>query len=170
MGNIFTLTPDIKAIISSAFDDIITELGKICRVYYTPKIILCVNCIFDSVNHRSTGLYLSGGPYPFPVGSPCPVCFGRGTITEEAYDDVNLLIQEDVKQFQKIGNLDFPNGSIQTKGLVADLPKIQRCDHMLKHVNLSDVLPQKYKLLGEPICPGNIIQSRYFICLWERVM
>lgn len=167
---IFTLTPDVLKVAELSFNSLIINLGRTCRMFYNPKIIPCINCVYDSINRKSSGVYLSGGPYPFPMGSQCPVCYGKGTITEDAYEDVTLLIQEDVKQFQKIGNLNFPNGSIQTKGFIADLPKIQRCDYMLKHVDLSSVLPQKYKLYGEPLCPGNIVQSKYFVCLWERIL
>lgn len=163
------LTPDVLNVAKLAFDSLIYTLGKTCRLFITPKTLRCINCIYDPINKRSSNIYLTGGPYPFPEGSQCPLCGGKGIIVEEAYDDVILLIQEDVSKFQKIGSLNFPDGSIQTKGFITDLPKIQRCNYMLKHVDLSSILPQKYKLSGEPICPGNIVKSRYFVCLWERM-
>lgn len=154
----------------NAFDSLIVTFGKTSRLILPPKITYCDNCKIDPIGKKSSNIWINGGPAPFPNGSLCPMCEGKGTIAQEVYYDVTMLIQEDPTKFEKIFSVNFPDGAIQTKCFITELPKIQQCQYMIKHLDLINVLPQKYKLFGEPLCPGNIVQSRYIVALWERVI
>ena len=66
--------------VSDAFID---TLGKSCTLIYPAKITECSNCYYDARTARSTGIYKTGGPNPFPNNSFCPVCGGAGRTTAE---------------------------------------------------------------------------------------
>lgn len=173
MGNIFTLTDTLKSTIQAALDDLITELDKTCRLYFPPKQVVCNNCILDPTSGKSSNYYLSGGPMEFPRGSICPVCHGSGRFKyEQATEDVNLLCTVDQHKFERpIRNLklDWPTGAIQTKGFLTDALKIARCDYMHYQPNTSGYSTLKYKLASPIMDSSNIIQNRYFVCVWELI-
>lgn len=162
MGNVFTLTPDIKAIATGAIDDLITQLGKDCLLVYPPSWTPCVNC---GAGNR----WVTGGPAPFPDGAVCPVCDGSGQRADEVTATVRMLVAVGPAQFFKklpVG-VQVPDGLIQTKGFVADLPKVLQAREMVLQPG---TLPVKlrYVLAGEPVDAGSIIQNRYFVCEWRR--
>ena len=64
MGKIFTLSDDIKSVVTDALDDLITELGKDCRLVYPPRFVPCGNCIYDPIAGKSSNHWKSGGPIP----------------------------------------------------------------------------------------------------------
>ena len=168
---IFTISDEIRQVAMDAFDTLINELSKTCRLYYPPKMQECSNCVVDMIGRKSSNIYLHGGPIPFPFGGMCPMCDGAGYKAIEVYHDVNFLVNENIKSFYKDGlpsNVNLPNGTIQTKGYITDMPKVKRCSHMIKHLALENYQTMNYTLYGEPLSPGNIIQGRYFVALWLR--
>lgn len=172
MGTIFTLTPAIKAIAQAAIDDLINQLGKTCRLYYPPRQVQCNNCIFNPVGSKSSGVYLDGGPSPFPPGSLCPLCSGKGTISSQTTDLITMLCAWSPKDFFVPTNrsqaIVVPEGRIQTKGFAEDLPKIMQAAYMLIETDIEPRLRCKFKRAGDPIDQSNIIQGRYFVMQWDR--
>lgn len=172
MGQIFTLDSNIKGIIQQALDDIITELDKPCRLYYPSRWVSCDNCTLNPAGNISSNRYRHGGPVPFPSGSACPLCSGQGKRAEEQTEDINLLCSADPKKFfVPIPNLPIqvPDGILQTKGYMTDLPKILRAEFMLYQTSIDGYQKRKYRLLSEPVDSSNIIQNRYFVATWERM-
>lgn len=167
MGNIFTITQDIRDVAINAFDTLIIELGKTCRLYYPPQMVAC-NCTADPVGEKPNNYFDNGGSVGFPLGSVCPECNGSGFRSERAYSDVLMLVNEDPKTFYKEFGVNIPDGFIQTKCLIESLNTILRCDYMQKDILTSDYLNTTYKINGQPIMPGNIIQRRYVVALWEK--
>ncbi len=172
MGTIFTLEDSVRTIITSALDDLISELGKMCRLVYPPRMIRCPNCVFDPVGKKSTNRYLSGGPMPFQ-NMACPICNGTGQRAESVTDDVKFLCAFDTKSFfVPIPDVDIqtPFSYVQTKGFIAtQLAKVKRADHMVFQTALEGVLNKKYKLHKDPADVANIIQNRYFVATWKQV-
>ncbi len=172
MGKIFTLTAGIKAVITNALDDLITELGKDCRVVYPTKNVPCGNCVWDSVNQVGGLIWKTGGLIPFPNGTACPNCNGRGMKAQEYSEVLQFLCAWEPKQFYyPIPNLPIrsPGGFVQIKGYLTDLPKIIKCDHIVFEIAIEGITRQKYKLWGEAGDRSNIIQKRYFTATFERV-
>jgi hypothetical protein len=169
MANIFEITPAIREVARKAFDDLIDQLSKTCRLYYPPIMEPCSNCLPDPIGKKSANRWLDGGPAPFPLGSVCPMCGGEGYRANQLYDDVQLLVSENAKKFYFFGKIEIPDGSIETKFYIHDLPKVVKCDYMLLDLPNSQSLRKTYRLVGEPAIPGNIIQGRYVIALWQRI-
>lgn len=173
MGKIFTLGADVKSIIQDAVDDVITELGKNCLLVYPPKMVLCSNCTSSPIGHKPSNVWKSGGPIQFGQGSLCPMCDGDGRRAEEASETIKFLCEWDVKKFfRPIHGIDLriPRGVLQIKGFLTDLPKVVRCDHMILETAIDGILRAKYRLSGEPGDYSNIIQGRYFVAIWERIV
>lgn len=169
MGKIFTITDDIRNIASKAIDDLIDQLGKRCRLVYPPTYTLCPNCIFDSIGNKSSNHYKHGGPVSFDSGI-CPMCNGVGREATFPTEIINLLCAWTPKEwFILPENLRIPDGDLQTKGYLADLPKIKRCVEMVMEVANEAYGHWRFKLAGDPIEPGNIVQGRYCVCLWKRI-
>lgn len=172
MGTIFTLTPAIKKVIQNALDDLITELGKPCRLYYPGKVVPCPNCVFDSTNQRGGLTFKNGGSVPFPNGTICPVCNGKDLKISQTSEVINMLCAWEPKNFwHPIPSLDIrvPFSLVQTKGYLIDLPKLVKCDYMIFDVDIEGYVSQKFKLVSMPGDRSNIIQGRYFVCTWEQV-
>lgn len=172
MANIFTIDAAIKSIIQGALDDIITNLGKNCLLVYPPKMLPCDNCVSNPIGNLPSNRWRTGGPIHFGVGSLCPMCDGQGMRAEELTEAILLLCEWDPKKFIKpFQGLDIriPNGLLQTKGYLVDMPKILRCDHLVFQTDVAGMSHFKYKLYDDPGDRSNIIQNRYFIATWERV-
>lgn len=68
----------------------------------------CPNCLFDSVNNRSAGMFRASNPYPsdiagpFPfIGGMCPVCNGTGQYTSEITKIIDKALIRWLKVDQK---------------------------------------------------------------------
>lgn len=170
MGKLFTITPNIKKIAQDAIDDIIDQLGKTCRLYYPAKAVDCVNCVYDPIGKKSSNIWRSGGPMPFHVGA-CPMCDGAGLRFDEQYEDKKFLCRWNPRQwFIAPGNIRIPDGYMQIKGYLTDLPALKRSEYIIVQTDISNYSSFKYKLDGEPIDKGNIVQGRYFVALLKRYM
>lgn len=171
MGKVFTLTDSVKSIITDALDDLITELGKPCRLVYPPRWVSCQNCLPDPIGRKSSNIWKTGGPLPFSNGSICPLCDGVGRRASEASEVVQMLCAWEPKSFfYPLPGVDLrvPYGIVQTKFYLTDLPKVEQCDHMIFQIAIEGIAKRPYKLLGEPGDRSNIIQGRYATASWER--
>lgn len=175
------LDRDTKDIVTSVLDGLLKSgdssqtksgFGKPCRLVYPPRPVACANCVIDPNSGRSTNRPRSGAAVPFASGQPCPLCSGSGKRETENYDDIVLKCDWEMKKFLlPVPDLQLrvPYSVVQTKGFMSDVPKVMKAAYLLVNTPISGVLRQKYKLLGEPGDPSNIIQGRYFVALWERV-
>lgn len=173
MGKIFTLDAATKSIITDALDDLITELGKNCRLVYPPQMVSCINCVKDPIGNKSANRWKTGGPIPFSNGMTCPMCGGEGFKAIEHTEDVLMLCAWEPKHFYyPLSNLNIriPYSIVQTKFFLTELPKVEQCDHLVFQTNIEGVALRKFKLYGEPGDRANIIQDRYAVATWERVL
>jgi hypothetical protein len=170
MGKLFSLDADTKSVIQDALDDLITEFGKDCRLVYPPRMRACSNC--PRVGGQPTSIWRTGEPQPF-TASVCPLCGGTGKIADEKTETIHLSLQWDPKKFWRPLaaeiNLRLPFSVCQTKGYLTDLPKLKMCDHVILQTPVEGIVRKKFKLLGEPGDPSNIIQNRYCVATWEQV-
>lgn len=172
MGTIFTLDSQIKSVIQDALDDLITELGKDCKLVYPPKWSECLNCItpYDPIGQKPSCFYRQGGPVPFGDGI-CPVCNGAGKQSSEVSEVLKFLCEWNPQKFiRPVSNLNIqiPYSLVQTKGYLTDLPKVLQADHLIFQVPIEGLMRKRYRLASEPGDPSNIIQNRYFVALWQR--
>jgi hypothetical protein len=106
---------------------------------------------------------------PFSSGTLCPLCGGVGKRFEEKFDKVKFLCQWNPRSWFMAANIRVPDGYVQIKGYITDLPRLRRCEYILLQTPISGLTYFKFKLDSEPIDRGNIIQGRYFVALLKRI-
>lgn len=100
-------------------DAIIEQLGKKVLLIGKPKEIICPNCYYDGRRKRSSGRRNPNNPNPlgsalnifFEDGTVCPVCRGRGKLT----DSQNT---KEIKATVKWNPRDYTENSSDTGGVV----------------------------------------------------
>jgi hypothetical protein len=150
---------------------LIANFGKPCIVVYPPITELCPNCIFDPVQQKSTGRYKTGGPIPFAVGD-CPVCMGDGKVvtTPPTEETLTLLCEWNPRKFIVLPpNIEVPDGAVQTKGLIEDLPKILKARRIVIQVPNETSRRYVFDMIHEPIDPFGLMQGNFFLVTWGRV-
>lgn len=159
----FIIPPKSLNLFSQCAADFISQLGKPCTLFYPPLMITCPNCV-NGYN------YLTGGPIPFTNGSNCPYCDGSNEIMSgETTDIVTMMVYYDPRDFIKYGDfsLVINDGVIQTRGLMSDLPKIQRTTYAIIHNNAQGMRQMKYIRQGEAV-PFGATLSTEFLQFWKR--
>lgn len=172
MSSIITLDSDARAVLQQGFDDLITVFGKNCKLVYPPNWEYCSDCIWDQIGQKSSNRWRTGGPLPFSDGQICPMCNGIGRrAVETQTETIKMTCAFLPKDFYfPMNDIDLrvPYGIIQTRFYLTDLPKIERCDHVLFQVDIQGVARRPYKLHQEPSDSFSIIQNRYAVCAWKR--
>jgi hypothetical protein len=176
MAKIFSIDPSIRQVVSDVMDDLLANtsqggMGKTCRLVYPPKLTPCLNCIYDSVANRSSNRPVSGAPQPFPPGTLCPMCSGKGMNSQEQSEEITLKCNWEPRNFLKPSSVDIrlPYSVVEVKGYMSDLPKILKCDHLILNLPVEPYIRQKFRLMGEPGDPSNIVPGRYFVAFFERL-
>jgi hypothetical protein len=141
-----------------------------CRLYYSPIISECTNCLFTYGS--SSNIYKQGGPEPFSIGL-CPVCNGKGTLEIESTENIRLRVHEytqsKMSQNYKLlnKNIQNPEGILEIRGRKEDIPKLLKSQRILVASGDTQFGPFFYKLTSEPIPHG--FGYQYFFALIERV-
>lgn len=154
---------DINGVIPY-FDYIYESFSKACLVYFTPSIEAC-DC--ENSTDGPVPAWISGGPM-YQFDPSCPLCSGKGTITKENYESIKLVLEFNPSKFDPVWKSQLtrlPQGLMQAKGVLTDLPKITRCIYLKN--DLQEYVDLKWTLCESPVSPGKIIQNRYFTSVWS---
>jgi hypothetical protein len=96
----------------------------------------------------------------------------RGTVTiveTEVLTDIKLKVYWDSKQWIGITkDIVVPDGTIQTIGLMTDLPDVLKAKELIVHKGIKEYKEMRFQRQGEHI-PMGLKQDRYFACFWKRV-
>ena len=96
----------------------------------------------------------------------------RGTVTiveTEVLTDIKLKDYWDSKQWVGITkDMVVPDGTIQTIGMMSDLPDVLKAKELIVHKGIKDYKEMRFQRQGEHI-PMGLKQDRYFACFWKRV-
>ena len=163
MARVFETSSDIRNLITDVVYDLITDWGKVCRLYYPPKNTECINCT------NGGSVWRTGGPQRFLYGK-CPLCYGNPIQASETTEDITMLIDLRPKSWLlALQNIDVrnPDGLIYAKGFIGDLNKVKQCNFM-QLMNIDAYGHQRFKLEGEPFDLYNIAQGKYFSIFWKR--
>ena len=86
----------------------------------------------------------------------------------ETLEDVRLRVYWDRKSWINVGgNIEVPDGAIQTFGLMTDLVKVMRAKALIVHDGIREFKDLRFERLSE-FQPHGFRQDRYFTCLWKR--
>ena len=96
----------------------------------------------------------------------------RGTVTiveTEVLTDIKLKVYWDAKQWIGVTkDMVVPDGTIQTIGMMSDLPFVLKAKELIVHKGIKDYKEMRFQRQGEHI-PMGLKQDRYFACFWKRV-
>lgn len=168
MGVLFTLPQTAKDITRQALDDLITELGKPCRLIYPPVPVPCAACVADPIGQKPGNAWIHGGPSPMS-GMVCPDCGGTGYRADSVTELIVMSVAVTPAHFwlKPPSGMQVPVGTIQTKTYLTNRDKLRRARRMI----LQPDAPGGgwvYELDGDPVDVSNIIQSRYCVANWKR--
>jgi len=148
---------------------LITELGKDCLLVYPPLPVLNANSAVDSVGQKpgntwTTGAPIAGRDLAFPQAG------GSGYAAQETTDTVKMGVAWDLKSFwiKPAPGVVLPEGTIQTKFYLTDLPKVMKAREMILQPSVQSKIRWRFVLDSEPRDLSNIIQGRYLIANWKR--
>jgi hypothetical protein len=167
---LFELPDDLLTYAEEGFSDIIVSLGKTFRLTYPARFVECENCIFDPIGKKSSNRWRTGGPMPFHAGG-CPMCNGQGRRATENYDDITMTINWTPSVHKMISdNIRIPMGYvIETRGYIADLPKIKSCEDIMILDGVQEYGKYKFKLEGEPVDAFQYVKGKFFNARLKRV-
>jgi hypothetical protein len=87
----------------------------------------------------------------------------------EVLTPIKLKVYYNPKSWINVaGNIQVPDGTIQTIGYLSDLDIILQAKALIAHTSINNIKELRYQRLGEPSTFG-FKQDRYFACLWSRV-
>lgn len=87
----------------------------------------------------------------------------------EVFTPIKLKIYYNPKSWINVaGNIQVPDGTVQTVGYLSDLDIILQSKALIAHNALNEIKELRYERFGEPSTFG-FKQDRYFACLWSRV-
>jgi hypothetical protein len=156
---------DLHEWVADAFID--DEFGHPCTLIYPHQDTECPNCIRDPRTKRSSGIYKTGGPTPFPNHTTCPYCGGEALATEVT-EPIRLRVYWQPKDWIDIGiKIDNPDQTAMTIGYMVDLPKVEKAQCILLEKKMATVRKYKCKRKGEA-APWGFHHDRYFIQYMER--
>lgn len=165
------ISNQFKATYQQAIDGLLADTGLTvpCLLKYDFKKLFCSNCVFDSMSNRSSNIYNSTGPQPFPSYGICPVCNGTGYIETNNSETLYLAVIFDPRLFVKLGSsmLNIPEGSVQTISKFTTINKIKNANSIIFNTNIADYAQYEYIRDGEPN-PCGLGEHQYIITMWKK--
>ena len=141
-------------------DEMISSFGVNCNLIYTHQVEVITDSVPTVKQRRSLNIQNrneSAG-------------FSRGTSTfktVESSDTIRMRVYRNRKDFIKIGQIDVPDGAIQTIGYLSDLTKINRAIALVTDTELAGHDTFRYTRITEPV-PHGFKHDRYIITFWKR--
>tara|TARA_Y100000361_G_scaffold153506_1_gene175508 strand:- start:370 stop:855 length:486 start_codon:yes stop_codon:yes gene_type:complete len=144
-------------------DSTFTIFGVTCQLVFIEKVEEISSSYDNFPTHNSISAHRRGPGVP---------AFRRDTTVlkeVEKTEDIKLKVYWDSRSWVKVGSdIVVPDGSIQTIGMMTDLPKVLKAKELVVHNGIKDYGELRFQRTGEHI-PMGLKQDRYFACFWERV-
>lgn len=161
------ISADLIKIYQDRIDSLINQLGKNVFLIFDPIIEPCTNCTFDVVGNRSTGIYKTGGPTPFPRGQKCPYCKGKGFLERENAICLKALLKWNPKEISDFGiSVQKNNGVVRLKTFLTSAPDLMKCKYIIANHDIEGTLKLRARLIQGPI-PVGLRFDRFCISFWE---
>lgn len=163
------ISPELIKIYQSRIDALVNQLGKSVVLEFEPVVTPCDNCMYDSMQNRSTGVYKTGGPTPFPRGQKCPRCKGKGVFESRETRCIKALIKWNPRDYDSGGvDVATPQAVVRTKCLLSDAALISRASTAIVNAEAQDLMRMRVRRLRGPI-PVGLREDRYAITFWELI-
>lgn len=160
------ITAALKTTFNNAIDALLEDSACTvsCKLIFGgQKFVACTNC--------QGGIYVPGGPIPFPNGKVCPLCQGTSKKEVEQSEIVYLMPIFDSKKWTSGAiktSPKYPLEVCETMSHLTLMPKLKACKHIILDFTNSNYTQNVFKRIGEPE-PCGFGDMRYIITAWERI-
>ena len=141
-------------------DGMISNFGVTCQLIYTEKIEEISESVPRPKQRRSLNIRDRNDTAGFARGT-------KKYKTTENTEDITLRVYWNKKDWVKIGEIQVPDGSIQTIGYLSDLPKLNKAKALIANKDVSGHEEYRFVKAAEPL-PYGLKQDRYVVCFWSR--
>ncbi|UCG02426.1 MAG: hypothetical protein JSW11_00240 [Candidatus Heimdallarchaeota archaeon] len=156
-------------IYQSRIDAVINQLGKNVLLEFDPIRGECLNCEYDTLRRRSTGIYKIGGPISFKRGRPCPYCKGKGLIETTVTKCIKCLIRWNPEDMGNYGiSVLQRKGIVRFKTFLSSIPDLIKTRTAISNYDIMNRTILRVKLISGPI-PVGLREDRYCISFWEMI-
>ena len=155
-----TIPSDVFAKYKEFADGMISNFGITCQLIYTEKIEEISESVPRPKQRRSLNVRDRGDSAGFARGT-------KKYKTVENTEDITLRVYWNRKEWIKIGEMEVPDGSIQTIGYLSDLPKLNKAKALLVNKDPQGYEEYRFVKAAEPF-PYGLKQDRYVVCFWSR--
>lgn len=158
--------------LQEGYDSMIAFYGKVCKLIYQPLIVEAGTSTQLADNTYIQGNYWMSGPMRVDQQG-VPMAGGQNMKTQESSENITMTIDWYPKDYlnsniTNIAPIEF--NFIKTRGKIVDLPKIQKCIEMHVQIPLNNYIIGRYRLKSGATDAFSIIQEKYFIASWERII
>lgn len=158
---------ELKSLYAAGIDSLLSQEGLTIPVtlMYDIKNELCNNCVYDPVAQKSSSLYNSTGPNPFPENSICPVCLGIGFVTIKSTETIHMAVLFDSKYWTNIDSsiINVADNMVQTICRSNLLPKLLNA----KEIYFNNNTTERYTKFEHTRFAG-LGNSDYIFMMWKR--
>ncbi len=144
-------------------------LAETCIIYYAPLASSISTPQLTPVGAKTLDIIPTAGDFPVQFGQEDPMEFGQNFIYIEQTETIYMTVQWTPAEFSNkfVPGFKYQAGTIMTKGFVSDLQKIRNAEYM-EIFQSAGYDHYKFKLIGEPVIPGQFTGARYFYAWWAR--
>lgn len=163
------ISDELVGIYQGRIDALINQLGKNVLLEFNPLRSPCPNCEYDTINKRSTGIYIPGGPRPFDRGRRCPYCKGEGLLTTPVTKCIQCLIKWNPRDnigYQLAISENAP--IVRLKTFMTSANDMIRCVSAVIDENITESVKTRVKMVRKPL-PQGLRESRYCISYWRVI-
>lgn len=141
-------------------DAMIADFGVNCQLVYTEKIEEISESIPRPKQRRSLNVQDRNDSSGFSRGT-------KKYKTVENTENIKLRVYWNKKDWIKIGDIDVPDGSIQTIGYLTDITKINKAKALIVNTDVDGYEEYRFEKTAESF-PWGFKQNRYVVCFWSR--
>ena len=144
-------------------------LAETCIIYYAPLPSAVAYPQLLSEGEQGEILIPAGEGFPSEMNQNDPDMFVQNFIEVEQTETIYMTVQWEPSAFNTklYPGYKYQDGTIMTKGKVCDLQKVRNAEQMEIFQSMGGN-HYKFKLLGEPVVPGQFTGANYFYALWMR--
>jgi hypothetical protein len=141
-------------------DAMIADFGVNCKLVYTEQVEEISEDVPRVKQRRSMNIQDRNDAAGFARGS-------KKFKTVENTEDIKLRVYWNRKDWVKVGEIDIPDGAIQTIGYLSDFTSINKAKALIVNSDIDGYREYRFIKASEPF-PWGFKQDRYMVCFWTR--
>lgn len=141
-------------------DAMIADFGVNCKLVYTEQVEEISEDVPRVKQRRSMNIQDRNDAAGFARGS-------KKFKTVENTEDIKLRVYWNRKDWVKVGEIDIPDGAIQTIGYLSDFTSINKAKALIVNSDIDGYREYRFIKAAEPF-PWGFKQDSYMVCFWTR--